>query len=367
MLAVVPVVQNTTALLVALMACTTSFHTAGSNSEEWETSRLLEADRLYSDILRPEGSRLYAVKLLSSGSLLTISIEPEGAPLKIETHGPLNRTAVSIAYYHAPYIYYVREEGLANLTFTSRPLNGTVAYSFYLDLSLPLKAGISKPILLDGGLATFHLDLKRGDRVSLSVEPSTDLTLKARVYALYYAVAGETVRYLLGLYKEASGGGLSFEADAEGRYYVVVESAGGVGVFFVDCEVSCPPWNQGWFWPVAAAVPSVLASLWLSFNAGRVRSLAKPSRYAVLSDGLSLVNLALFSSVAGAYTYRASTLIPLLQLSTLLYGLTLAVRIYGSVLDRREILAVCPVCFKTVDLQAGNYCCGKQVKAVSDF
>lgn len=209
-------------------------------------------------MLPPGGYGFYAVKLLSRGYLLTMPIESGGAPLKLEADGPLNRTAISIALLTVPYMYYVREEGSAKLTFRNHLPNVTVAYSFYLDLSVPLKAGISKPILLDGGLATFHLDLKRRDRVSLSVEPSPNLKVKVRVYALYYQVADRTVQYLLGLYGEASDGGahLSFEADAEGRYHIVVESVGGVGVFSVECEVSSPPWNQGWFWLVTAAVPS---------------------------------------------------------------------------------------------------------------
>jgi len=357
----------TISLLVALIAYTTLSSRADSNSEEEETSRLLEIGKLYLDVLPPVGSRSYSVRPSRTGSLLTVSVESRVAPLELKAYGPLNRTHISIAYSTEPYIFYVRDEGLAKLTFRNHLPNVTVAYSFYLDLSVPLEAGISKPILLDGGLVIFHLDLKRADSVSLSVEPSPNLRCKVRVYALYYEVSDKMVQYLLGLHREGSDGSLSFEADAEGRYYIVVESVSGVGVFSVDCEVSSPPWNQGWFWLATAAIPSLLASLWLSFHAGRMSRLARPSRYAVLGDGLSLATLASFSSLIGAYSYRVSTLTLLLQLSTLLYGLTLAVKLYGSILDKRKILAVCPYCNKTVDLTVGNYCCGKQVKLVSDI
>ncbi|MEM2740393.1 MAG: hypothetical protein QXQ29_06300 [Candidatus Bathyarchaeia archaeon] len=326
----------------------------------------IESGRIYSGSLPPDGSISYKVRLQEAESLLVVHIEALEGMFKLNVSGLISEASTNIVYYRAPYLYYVVGDGVGSLELRNTGVNSTLTYRFYVDTTTPLKDGlrISKPICLEGGIASFSLDLKRGDRVEVRASPIGITGLSLEVYTLYYELAKGSLGYMLVLYKAVEDGKLSFEADLEGVYYILVRSKEGEGVVLVACEIEESMLGQNWFWiiPLCLSIPATLGFTSI-VKLNDVRKLPPPKRYISMGIYTSIPTIISFISTAGAYTYKAPIYIPLLQTSTALYGLTTAYRLYGAILDRLEETAICQYCGKIVDLKV-NLCCGVRVKSI---
>lgn len=327
----------------------------------------IESGRIYSGSLPPEGSISYKVRLPQADSLLIVHIEALEGMFKFNVSGSINEASTNIVYYRAPYLYYVVDDGIGWLELRNTSVNSTLTYRFYIDITTPLNDGlrILKPICLEGGVASFILNLNKGDKVEVQASPIGIKDLSLEVYTLYYELAKGSLGYMLVLYEAVEDGKLNFEADLEGVYYILVRSKKGEGMVLIACKIEESMLSQNWFWiiPLWLSIPATLGfTSMLSLN--DVRKLPSPKRYISMSIYTSIPTIISFISTAGAYTYRAPIYIPLLQISTILYGLTVAYRLYGAILDRLEETAICQYCGKIVDLKV-NLCCGVRVKSIS--
>jgi len=330
-----------------------------------EEATPIEKDVLYSDSLPTNGSKSYVV-YASEKSILILFIvtDIENAKLTVDLKGPVESMYL-YTYLWGPYFYYVKTEGEIRITISNFQKDTNVDYRFFVDTSEPLQSYNSKVLPVEGGLVSFHTDLKKDDRVRLKLNSSTHLQLRQRVYTPCLEWIKGKRRYMLSPYTEASET-LSLTANTKGRYYIIVESIKGAGTLSLSSTVISPPWNQEWFWPTVWFGFTGIVSSYFITKIKRIRNLDKAARYSVLSGYWSLITLGLLSSLIGAFEYGTSVFIPLLYASGLFYGLNLAIRVYSSYLDRKITSAVCPQCGRKVDLKTENYCCGKKIKKVSD-
>lgn len=331
---------------------------------------------IYSDLLSPDHSKTYTVEVLEEAvSILFVRTDKEWGGLSIELEGP-----EKVSYKSSPpvYAFYLRNMSQVRITFTNIREDMAINYSFFMDESEMIHATNSKSIPLEGGLAIYHTDLKKGDTVWLNYSSTVDQdaskeknppTLKSsiRIYALYYEIFEKGwSRYILSPNTETSNKTLSFVADLAGRYYIIVESVEGKGMFSLTSAIISPPWSQEWFWPAVGIFLLVVTSSWFKTKLN-FRNLEKVARYTIISDYCSFITLGLFSALLGAFYYGAFTSRLLLYLSMLLYSLSIGTRVYASSLARKKTVAFCPYCNKKVDIITNNYCCGKRIKEVSDF
>jgi hypothetical protein len=327
----------------------------------------VESGRVYSSSLPPEGSASYRVRLPEAGSLLAVCIEASESSFKLNVSGPISEVSTNIVYYRAPYLYYVLDGGVGVIEVRNLGLNSTLTYRFYVDVTTPLLDGLRsfKSIPLEGGVALFSLNLRKGDRVEVHASIKGISNVSLEVYTLYYELAKDSLSYMLVLYKFSKGEVLSFEADLEGTYYLLVRSEEGEGIVSVTCSVEGSILGQSWFWiiPLLLSIPITLGFA-STVDLKRMGKLPPRKRYILMSIYTSIPTIASFTATVGAYTYRASVYIPLLQLSTILYGLTGALRLYGAILDRMEETAICQYCGKVVDIRV-NLCCGVRVKPIT--
>jgi hypothetical protein len=327
----------------------------------------VESGRVYSGSLPPEGFASYRVRLPEAGSLLAVCIEVSGALFKLNVSGPINEAPTNIVYYRAPYLYYVLDGGVGVIEVRNLSLNSILTYRFYVDITASLLDGLRsfKSIPLEGGVASFGLNLRKGDRVEVHASPKGMLNVSLEVYTLYYELAKGSLSYMLVLYKSSKGEALSFEADLEGTYYLLVRSEEGEGIVSVTCSVEGSILGQSWFWitPLLLSIPITLVFA-STVDLKRMGKLPPHKRYTLMSIYASIPTIASLAATVGAYTYRVSIYIPLLQLSTILYGLTGALRLYGAILDRMEETAVCQYCGKVVEVRV-NLCCGVRVKPIT--
>jgi len=326
----------------------------------------VESGRVYSGNLPPERSASYRVRLPEAGSLLVVCIDALGASFKLNVSGPISEASTNIVYYRAPYLYYVLDEGVGIIEVRNLSLNSTLTYKFYVDVTTPLLDGLRsfKSIPLESGVVSFSLNLRKGDRVEVYASLKGISNVSLEVYTLYYELAKGSLSYMLVLYK-SSKEALSFEADLEGRYYLLVRSEEGEGIVSVTCSVKGSILGQSWFWiiPLLLSIPITLAFASM-VDLKRMGGLPAHKRYILMSIYVSIPTIASLTATVGAYTYKASIYIPLLQLSTILYGLTGTIRLYGAILDRMEGTAVCQYCGTVVDIRV-NLCCGVRVKPIT--
>jgi len=328
----------------------------------------IDTDVLYLDSVPPNASKIYSIEA-SGGSvlMLLVRIDSKEAELEVKFKGPVDEMVLNVAYVPSPYIYYVRTNGEVNISMTNSRMDNPVNLRFFVDLSDPLQPDNSKFIPLEGGPAVFHVDLKKGDDVSLNLV-SSGLHLDLRAYALCEEwVKNLGWRYMLASHTESSNKTLYFTADLEGRYYIIVKSVKDAGTFSLTSMITSPFWNQKWFWLACITLFISVISSWFVPRIRMFLSLEKAALCCVLSSYFWFITLALFSTLIGVFNYAPSVLrIPLFQLSILFYGLSLGIHVYSSYLGRKKTVAVCPYCGKEVNLKKSNYCCGKQIEKFSE-
>jgi len=271
---------------------------------ETVNGEFIDLGRIYSGSLLPEGSRSYMVRL-QADSLLVVHIEALGGMSRFNISGPISEASTNIVYYRAPYIYYVLRDGIGWIELRNTSMNSTLTYKFYVDVSTPLRdcLRVSKPICLEGGVASFSLNLSKGDRVEVQASPIGISSLSLEVYTLYYELSKDSINYMLVLYEIGGDGRLSFEADLGGVYYLLVRSEKGEGMVSIACKIEKSMLSQDWFWiiPLCLSIPATLVFTSI-LNLNDVRRLPPPKRYISISIYTSLPTIISLISTVGAYT-----------------------------------------------------------------
>jgi hypothetical protein len=344
----------------------------------------ISENTLYSESLSPNSFKSYTLEVLSKSLLIfCLKIDTEGAQLESDYYGPISRASTAFPPFPEDvegHLYYVAAEGEVTITIANPQQDQTVHYRFFIDLSGPLQASNSKIMPLEGCPVAFHVDLKRDDELSMDMTSDPSSPLEVRTYFLYYVRELGSEGYLLKLYAETSQRTLEFSAALEGRYYIIIrpveegepgishiiEPIGYLVALSLASTIISPLWNQEWLWPFVGIALSVLLSSLFLTKIKNLRSSEKTVRYTLLSDCCSFVTLALFGSLIGAYNSRTFALMPLLYSSILVYGLSLGSQIYAAHLSRKSPVAICPHCFKRINLAENSFCCDKKIKRISE-
>ncbi len=331
-------------------------------SLENESVVYVQRGELYADSILPRSSKEYIIHA-PEGSLASffLEIHTEEAVLDVATEGPVNRTRVGVVWLPAPHIYYVGNSSEIRFLITN-PQTYLVRYSFYVDVSEPLGDTSSKALLLEGGKASFHIDLRKDDRVFLKLGSENQPELRIWIFVLYYQILPERT-YMLRLYRKSLHETLYFTSDLGRRYYVIIDSAGRKGEFSLASTKYSPTWNQEWFW--LAAVSGFLTLAVSLADISKIRKLEKPPLFALVSCYCWLVTVGLSVSVAGSFSYGTLIYMPLFHLLIIAYGLGHVLQTYATHLERKTTSRKCPYCRRGVDLQKVNYCCGRIVRNVS--
>jgi len=323
----------------------------------------VEKDRLYADSLSPGSFKMYVTEAREKCLLIFSSvIDTEGAKLEVEAEGLANRTEVNVVWLPEPHIYYLNREGEVQIL-VRNPEDSTVYYRFYVDISEPLANENSKALPLEDGQAFFHVDLRKGDRVLLSMNDLDHSDWRIRVFVLYHEILGNKEFYSLYLYRQSLYGMLYFDADLAGRYYIIADSRKGEQSFSLRSLIASPPWNREWFWlaiPIAFLAPLIL----LTYDE-RIRKLGKTRLVALFNYLCWFVTAGSFVSAVGGFSYGTSVYIHVFFVFMTLLGLSYASQIYAAYSDRKRTTGICRYCGREVNLHEENYCCGKIVKNVS--
>lgn len=337
------------------------------NSDEIkkESVQYIEKNKLYTDFLLPNGSKLYVTEVSENHILiLFFKIDTENSELKIAVEGPINRTRLNIERASEPFIYYVKNDGEVQIIIVNTQTN-TVYYKFFVDISEPLGESNSKILPLRGGQVAFHIDLKRDDTVLLKLNYSNHLNLRIWVFTLCYEIVLGKGSYMLYSYKESLDRDVFFTADLGGRYYIILESINGEGTFSLTSMITSPPWNQEWFWLLSDIVLVTAISMFLLTKIKKIRNLKKVELFAIIGYYFSLITVILSVSVIGAFNYGTWIYTLLFYFLIFSSGLSLGVQVYAAYLDREKRVMGCPYCGRKVDIKKDNYCCGHVVKKIS--
>ena len=333
-------------------------------SFENESVTYVDSGKLYAHSLPPGSTKRYEIEApAESLASFFLQIDTEKARLGVEAEGPVNRTRVAIVWLPPPSIYYVSNRSEVRFLITN-PQTYTVNYRFYVDISEPLRDGNSKTLLLEGGKAAFHIDLRKDDRLLLKLNSTNQPKLRVWVLVLYYEILPERT-FKLRLYRRSLFETLYFPADLERRYYIIVDSLDYEGEFSLATSTYSPPWNQEWFW-LAVLIGFSITAFSLT-DIGRIKKLKKTPLLALLSCYSWLATIGLSVSAMGSFSYGTSIYMPLFYLLIFSYGLSHIMQIYATYLGRKTISQNCPHCGRRVDLQEVNYCCGRIVKNVSSL
>jgi len=323
----------------------------------------VESGILYFDSLPPGGSKRYMIEAPEQ-SLVSFFIEPdpEEAVLNVEAVGQVNRTRLAVVWLPEPYIYYASVRAEVQFK-VANSLENITSYRFYIDISQPLKENNSKTIPLKGGKATFHVDLRKDDRVVLRVGATDNPKLRIWVFVLYYDLLPE-MTYRLRLHGKSLYGALYFSADIGRRYYILVDSTEGKGDFFLVSSTYSPPWNQEWFWLVILFSFLIVAISLADIR--RSRELEKGSLFALISYYCWIGTIGLALSAVGSLGYGTTIYELLFYLMIFSYIVSHVLWIYAAHLVRKVRFMVCPSCGAKVNVEEVNYCCGGIVRNVSE-
>jgi len=299
----------------------------------------ISKDFLILDSLPPNGSKTYRVKALEH-SLLLLSLKADTTPARLKVQVEDSRSNATIEECYAPelsgnYVYYIKNESELILRFTNVHTN-KVKYEFFVDASGPLKTNNSKSVPLTGGLVAFHVDLKKDDLMTLNLISPPSASFIMSVYTPHYRITGKISGYMLHSYTDKSNRTLSFTADLEGRYYIIIESVKRKGVFSLLSRIESPYWNRWWFWPAICVLAVAAITLWLIIKINMVKDLKKLQKHIIISDYCLFVTLTLWFSSIGAYLYRTPLLTALFFSSILSLGGSSGFRVYANYLRTKE-------------------------------
>ena len=325
---------------------------------------------LYADSLSPGSSRSYTIDSPEKSLLmLYVKTHTRDARLDLRFQGSGGRTSVAFPSFPEGvegYFYYVNTRCNVNITITNLEEDKAVSYSFFLDLSSPLKDRNVKRIPLEGCPVAFHVDLKKDDEISINF-PSEGSIVKAECYSLYYIRERRFTGYILKPYAKSSEKTLKFTADLGGRYYIIAVPSENVESLTITSILISPVWNQEWFWPTASML-LIAVSSWLSVT--KIRNLKisdKAAKYTLFSVYFAVLTMILFFCTIGAYDYGNFASPHLMVSSILAYGLSLAIQVYAAYLSRKSYIVICPYCYKKVDLEESSFCCGRRIHKVSQM
>jgi len=339
------------------------------NSEKWNYEEAHEGlitmvteNTLYSDVVPPNNSKRYGIRAIEE-SILTVFVStfPNGTGLDVEVEGPVDDLIIQI-FYVDHYMYYVREASDLIVVLTNSH-EAFLNLDFFVDISKPLMPNQTKSIPVEESLVSFHAYLKKDDEVKLYSNPSQNLQLEMKAYALYFEVPPGS--YQIYAYAEDSKS-LHFTADLEGRYYILVKSIFGSGRFTLTSSIRPSVLSNELFWSAIGILCSAIIS---PFFITRIKKLRRREKEAMYTTGsyFSFLAIALFSSFLGAYVYQTMVWKILLYSSLVLFGSALGTGIYAAYLDRNEQYTICEHCGKRVDFHKQAYCCDRRVKNISVF
>jgi len=333
------------------------------------SKRQISSDIVYADRLPPNSTRRYSVNVPEK-TLLILGLrtsEAKEARIEISFRGDGGKVAVAFMPFPKEAkgaLYY--SAGGGEVIVTLRNMEETALdYEFYVDLSESIRHIDSKNILLEGFPVAFHADLRKDDELSIdfSSRGINESFPQLRVYTLYLSQRG----YLFRQYASSHSGRIKFKADLVDRYYIIIKPQANERKVYLHARIESPIWNQSWFWPAFSLGLSAAFSMWLWLKIKNFRGLQKEAKYTLISDFLSLLTLSFFSSVLGAYDSRTPVLNSLFSFATLLYALSLGSHLYAAYLRRRIPIAICPHCFRKVNVEEISFCCGERVKRTSNL
>jgi len=329
----------------------------------------ISPDILYSDMLPPNSTKSYVVNVAEK-SVLVLGLRTIGGEASIERSFEGNGGKITVIFTPFPEggigsLYYSAEGGEVTITLRNLDEERTVNYEFYVDISRPISRTDSKDIILEGFPVVFHVDLKKDEELSIDFSSSeTEKPPQIEVYVLYLTQKG----YLFRQHASSSDGHLRVKADLKDRYYIVIRPQTNEKKIFLHTKLESPLWDQLWFWPIVGVGLSVIFTVWIWLNVKDLRGkLQREGKYTLISDYLSLLAISTFSSLLGAYDSRAQTLLPLFYLATLFYALSLGSHLYAAYLRRKVPVAICPHCYRRVNIEEVGFCCGEKVKRVSNL
>lgn len=121
-----------------------------------------------------------------------------------------------------------------NVTSTSFGLGGILNYTFFYDFSDELQANNSKTIPLEGGVASYYVDLRSDDKVSLNLASPSGSDFDMQVFSSYSYLAPSVASTVSAKSPES----LSFVAASEGRYFIFVSATTGNGTFNLQSSIA---------------------------------------------------------------------------------------------------------------------------------
>lgn len=137
---------------------------------------------------------------------------------------------------YTPYYYscFITRSGAYLLNVTSS-WGESLNYTFFYDFSEPLQTNNTKSIPLEGGVASYHVDLNSGDRVSLNLTSPSGSDFDIYVYFGYsYMMISPPIGYTV---SSTSSETLNFTAENGGRYFIFVISSMGTGTFYLRSSI----------------------------------------------------------------------------------------------------------------------------------
>ena len=262
--------------------------------------------------------------------LLSLRTNTTLAKLKVNVEDSSSNSIIEECY--APelsgnHVYYIVNESELILRFTNLHTS-KVNYKFFVDTSDPLRDNNSKSIPLADGLVAFHVDMKKDDSMTLNLISPPASSFIMSVFTPHYRITGEIVGYMLRSYTTKSNKTLSFTADLEGRYYIIIRSVKSKGAFHLLSKSESPYWNRWWFWPAICVLAVAAATSLLLIKINMIKDLDNLQKYIVLSDYCLFITLILWSSSIGAYLYRNSLLMVLFYSSIFSLGTGSIFRVY---------------------------------------
>ncbi len=334
-------------------------------SQKTESLNYTEKNKLFNDYLMPSYLKKYAIRVSERSLLIfVLFIDTEKAVLEVNVDGLVNKTRISALWLSQSYIYYVKNDGEAFIS-VMNPQSYPVYFRFYVDTSEPLSDVNSKLLPLEGSQVAFHIDLRKDDKVLLNISYADHINPRYTVFALYNEFSSRESVYSLYQYEQSSYGTSSFTANLGGRYYIIIDSNEGKGVFSLSKSITSPPWNQEWFWLLILIVFFIIVTFLTKINIFGIKNLERSTTFAFLACYFGLLTIGMLISVAGTFSYGTTIYMQLFYFLIFLFMLSHTLQIYASYLDRKKIIEKCQICGREVDIHEENYCCGKIVKKIS--
>ena len=214
------------------------------------SQQTIDKGQLISDVVLPNNYKVYTLSdQVPKGCLFTIDFKVNEGGTSVSGVVALQRGTETVYQWSVGlggigmimplfmyYTVFITRSGTYYLNVTVQSWSEKLNYAFFYDFSDQLQVDNSKGIPLEGGIASYYVDLKSGDKASLNLTspPGSDFDMQV-FFGYSYLMLSPPVASTT---YTSSSETLSFKAANEGRYFILITAASGNGTFNLKSSVT---------------------------------------------------------------------------------------------------------------------------------